>query len=228
MVWRDKKKIIFVHIPKTAGTSVESALSLHGDWRIENRSNFFGQISSNSLLARNFSSNFMQHLRLHEIHNLLGEEFFDYEIFTVVRHPWTRFLSSFRRKDPDLCSYLRSRARYEVENASLSDYFKIAKWVRHPHLNSQASFFRSAAPGKSVKNILKRVHIFKFEDLPLLADWLSRKYKKEIRFSRHQAAVSPPPILQRDELLPLCKKIYKLYRCDYRLFGYDFESPVDV
>ena len=183
-------KLIFVHIPKTAGTSVESALSLHGDWRKENRFNYFGQISSRSLLARNLSSNFMQHLRLHEIQDLLGEEFFDYEIFTVVRNPWTRFLSSFRRKDPDLCSYVRWRSRYELENASLSDYIKIAKWVRHPHLNSQASFFTANQPGQTAKRNLKRVHVFKFEDLPLLEDWLSFKYKKEIRFSRHQVAAS--------------------------------------
>ena len=60
-------KLIFIHIPKTAGTSVESALSLHGDWKIEDRFRCFGQISSSSLLARNLSSNFLQHLRLHEI-----------------------------------------------------------------------------------------------------------------------------------------------------------------
>ena len=221
-------KLIFVHIPKTAGTSVESALSLHGDWRKENQFNCFGQISSASLLARNLSSNFMQHLRLQEIHGLLGEEFFDFEIFTVVRNPWTRFLSSFRRKDPDLCSYVRWRSRTELENASLSEYIKIAKWVRHPHLNSQASFFRSNESGKIVKDILKRVHVFKFENLPLLEDWLSFKYKKEIRFSRHQVAISPPPVVQDDELLLLRKKIYKLYRCDYRLFGYDFNDPFDV
>ena len=221
-------KLIFVHIPKTAGTSIELALSLHGDWRIENRSNFFGQISSNSLLAKNLSSNFMQHLRLYEIHDLLGKEFFDYEIFTVVRNPWTRFLSSFRRKDPDLCSYVRWRARYDAENASLSDYIKMAKWVRHPHLNSQASFFRSTGPGNPIKNILKRVHVFKFENLPLLEDWLSLKYKKEIRFSRHQAAVTPLPVIQRDKLLPLYKRIYSIYRSDYRLFGYSFDAPVDV
>ena len=221
-------KLIFVHIPKTAGTSVELALTLHGDWRQENRLNCFGQISSSSLLARNFSSNFMQHLRLHEIQCVLGEEFVDYEIFTVVRNPWTRFLSSYRRKDPDLCSYVRWRCRTELENASLSEYVKIAKWVRHPHLNSQASFFKSNEPGQTVKDILKRVHVFKFEDLPLLEDWLSCKYKKVIRFSRHQVAVSTPPVVQKDELLFLRKKIYKLYRRDYQLFGYDFSSSFDA
>ena len=222
-----QSKLIFVHIPKTAGTSVESALTLHGDWRKENRFNCFGQISSRSLLSRNLSSNFMQHLRLHEIQFVLGEEFFDYEIFTVVRNPWTRFLSSYRRKDPDLCSYVRWRCRAELENVSLSEYVNIAEWVRHPHLNSQASFFRSNEPGKTVKDILKRVHVFKFEHLQLLEDWLSCRYKKEIKFSRHQVAVSPPPLVPKDELFLLRKKIHRLYRHDYRLFGYDFNNSLD-
>ena len=221
-------KLIFIHIPKTAGTSVESALSLHGDWKIEDRFRCFGQISSSSLLARNLSSNFLQHLRLHEIQGLLGDEFVDYEIFTIVRNPWTRFLSSYRRKDPDLCSYVRWRCRADLENASLSEYVKTAQWARHPHLNSQASFFRSNEAGKTVKDILKRVHVFKFEDLQSLEDWLSLKYKKQIKFSRHQEALSPPPVAPKDELLFMRKKIYKLYKCDYRLFGYDFSASLDA
>ena len=91
-------------------------------------------------------------------------------------------MSSYRRKDPDLCSYVRWRCRAELENASLSEYVKIAEWARHPHLNSQASFFRSNEVGKTVKDILKRVHVFKFEDLQLLEDWLSCRYQKEIKW----------------------------------------------
>lgn len=215
-------KLIFVHVPKTAGTSIESSLSLHGDWRIENQINFFGQITSDTILSRNFSSNFMQHLRLREIKSLLGEEFFDYEIFTVVRSPWTRFLSSFRRKDPDLCAYVSWRTRRDLEQASLAEYVKVASWIRHPHLNSQASFFRSNEPGKSIKDVLKGIHVFKFEELNLLEDWLSLKYKKEIKFPRQQVALAPQPDIQQDELSFLQKQVYQLYQCDYRLFGYDF------
>ena len=109
-------KLIFVHIPKTAGTSIELALNLHGDWRHENLHSLFGQIKSHALLRQNLTSNFLQHLKLHEIQALMGDEFADYEIFTVVRDPWTRFLSSFRRKDPDLCSYVRWRTAYELDD----------------------------------------------------------------------------------------------------------------
>lgn len=214
-------KLIFVHIPKTAGTSIEVALNIFGDWRNENLFNLFGQITSPRLLRKNFSSNFLQHLQLHEIQRLLGAEFAEYEIFTVVRDPWTRFLSSFRRKDPDLCSYVRWRSSCELEDLSLFDYFKIVRWARHPHLNSQLSFFRPASTSLTVKDVLKKVRIFRFEELSLLEQWLSVKYDKPINFMRHQCPVSAIPEMTEGELINLKRKVFNFYRQDYRLFGYE-------
>lgn len=216
-------KLIFVHIPKTAGTSIEVALNIFGDWRNENLLNLFGQIKSPRLLRKNFSSNFLQHLQLYEIKYLLGAEFADYEIFTVVRDPWTRFLSSFRRKDPDLCTYVRWRSLCELEDLSLSDYFKIARWARHPHLNSQVSFFRPASNSLSLEDVLKKVRIFRFEELSLLENWLSVKYDKPINFMRHQRPVIEIPRMTEGDLMNLKRKVFHFYRRDYRLLGYELE-----
>jgi len=213
-------KLIFVHIPKTAGTSIEFALDLHGEWRRQNLDHLFGLIQSPELLRKKFSSNFLQHLRLHEIHSLLGDQFDEYDVFTVVRDPWTRFLSSFRRKDPDLCSYVRWRSLVEINDLSLNDYFEIACWARHPHLNSQASFFRPANTSTSTEDVLKRIKVFKYEELPLLEDYLSIKYGRKISFGRHQNPVASLPPISEDNLADLKRKVYKLYRRDYKLFGY--------
>ena len=54
-----RAKLIFVHIPKTAGTSIEQALGLHGDWRYENRDTLFGRVTDPCLLSRGLSTNFL-------------------------------------------------------------------------------------------------------------------------------------------------------------------------
>ena len=100
-----QRRLVFLHIPKTAGTSIEQALGLHGPWNQENLASGFGLIQSRDLLARNLSSNFLQHLTLPELEQLFPEALDGAQVFTVVRDPWSRLLSSFRHPDPDLASY---------------------------------------------------------------------------------------------------------------------------
>lgn len=69
----------FIHIPKTAGTSLELALGLNLDSAIENQAACYGKISSPSLLALGLSSEFLQHLQLAEIERLHP---------TFVRESW--------------------------------------------------------------------------------------------------------------------------------------------
>jgi hypothetical protein len=104
-----QRRLVFLHIPKTAGTSIEQALGLHGPWDHENQASGFGLIESRDLLARHLSSNFLQHLTLPELEQLFPEALHGAELFTVVRDPWSRLLSSFRNPDPDLANYYRYR-----------------------------------------------------------------------------------------------------------------------
>ena len=97
-----RRKLVFLHIPKTAGSSIEQALGLFGPWQNENLDTGFGLIQSRDLLARNLSSNFLQHLSLTELEQLFPEVLVDAQLFTVVRDPWQRLLSSYRYPDPDL------------------------------------------------------------------------------------------------------------------------------
>lgn len=146
--------LVFIHIPKTAGTSIESSIDLDGDWRIEDQDRLFGKISSRRILRKNFSSNFLQHLNFREISLLLGGRIDGFKIFSVVRDPWARFLSSYKRKDPDLCEFVKWRSSQNIESFSLDEYSKLLRWVRHPHLNTQSSFL-SGFPGISLIHVLR-------------------------------------------------------------------------
>ena len=109
-----QRALFFLHVPKTAGTSIERALDLDGPWDQENQAKGFGLIQSRDLLARNLSSNFLQHLSLSELETLFPEAVAEAELFTVVRDPWARLLSSFRNPDPDLANYYRFRTHREL------------------------------------------------------------------------------------------------------------------
>ena len=83
-----KYKCIFVHIPKTAGTSVEFALGMHGDIKNvginpvqakKNRESFFG-----GGLQHAPAKNLMQKIKNYN----------QYFSFSFVRNPWDRFVSA--------------------------------------------------------------------------------------------------------------------------------------
>jgi hypothetical protein len=86
---------IFVHIPRTGGTSIETALGVSSDARVENTSLMFGRIASPALKSRALSTDFLQHLTASELRDLLGDEFKDYFRFAFVRNPWERMVSVY-------------------------------------------------------------------------------------------------------------------------------------
>ena len=80
MIDRDKK-IIFIHIPRTAGTSVETLLQIPF-----NLNNLHG-IHNNKAL---------QHLTATQIKNTIPKNLFDNSwIFSIIRHPYSRMVSEF-------------------------------------------------------------------------------------------------------------------------------------
>ena len=79
-----KQKIIFIHIPRTAGTSIAWALKEYSDdfqYPIDERNNL------------------TQHWTYDEYKNELkkkyNEDINDYFVFTIVRNPWDRLISHF-------------------------------------------------------------------------------------------------------------------------------------
>jgi hypothetical protein len=77
------KRILFVHIPRTGGTAIEQWLQRFGDLKLFSYS------------LPNFSRVTPQHLRMTDIHELFGNDYFDYQ-FTIVRNPFDRIASEFR------------------------------------------------------------------------------------------------------------------------------------
>ena len=85
MVWDHQKKIIFIHIPKTGGTSIE---------------NYMNILNYNNPILKHgygtFKNISFQHFTYSDYNEFLGIHIFkNYFKFSVIRNPYTRIISEY-------------------------------------------------------------------------------------------------------------------------------------
>ena len=84
----DQLKCIFIHIPKTGGSSINTVLRGHGGLSL------FGDVPKGE--RRNGQPGHYHHFRWHEVKNHVDPEVWrNYFKFAVVRNPWDRVVSWF-------------------------------------------------------------------------------------------------------------------------------------
>ena len=80
------KKFVFIHIPKTGGSSIEKCLKKYSTDKITGNEN-------NVQVICNKTNNNYKHATLQQHKNIYGDIISDYFKFTVIRNPWDRLIS---------------------------------------------------------------------------------------------------------------------------------------
>lgn len=188
-----KKKFIFIHVPKAAGSSINTILGIekygrtHLSWRIYQQANRF------------YFKNFFK--------------------FAIVRDPYTRLLSAYnylkkggnQKEDLVIAKFLNKHAP-DFE-AFVMNFLDPSKMSLHNLLKPQ-SYFLCSLDGQ-----IKVDHISKYESLENDFDYVKERLNLDyIELPRLNALSKHGDITHHKESIK--HKIYDLYKEDYKNFNY--------
>jgi hypothetical protein len=130
-----QKRFLFVHIPKTAGNSIQSILQDYSeDELVALRSE---QDGVERFGLRNPKHNIKKHSTLAEYRAALGDaQFGDLYKFTCVRNPWDRMVSYYFTPTQKAAVWDRKKFRKVISKAlSVADYLQLDRREEDPFSN---------------------------------------------------------------------------------------------
>ncbi len=137
-------RCLFVHVPKTGGTSIEAALGMRSERKAEDRDRLFGRVESPDLLGLGLGTAYLQHLTRSEIDRVHPDRpFADYFSFAVIRNPWDRMVSSYTHPDGHLHRTAREQG-VELDGLDFASYVRATASLEHAHLRPQADYVTDA------------------------------------------------------------------------------------
>ena len=198
MVICHSKKCIFIHIPKTAGTSIEQFIKNKGKNYIE------------LLGVQNDRS--MHHLMAKEIKKLYPYQFPTYYKFSIVRNPYDRLLSEYYWTPVKNLGYKAGKSKadflYKVINIIANNSY--SDNIYYDHFIPQYMFIYD-----NTKLLID--HLFKYESLELAMPII----KKKLEIDAELLHLNKTKIERIGWTTNQKEKIYKLYKNDFILFGYE-------
>tara|TARA_A200000159_G_C7315737_1_gene336612 strand:- start:597 stop:1253 length:657 start_codon:yes stop_codon:yes gene_type:complete len=134
---------IFIHIPKTAGTSIEVAMGMHGNNEDLGLVSTPLDANTNTLFGKG-----LQHLTAVQIKNYF-KNFGEYFKFTFVRNPWDRFASATLYDGPETKNknqiskndfYDLGVKRFYNSKETLEKCLTIKYGIKHSHYTPQLEY----------------------------------------------------------------------------------------
>lgn len=195
------KRILFVHIPKTGGTSIESWMSSIAPLKL------FNPIPPRALRVT------PQHLRMVDIETMFGADYFDF-VFAIVRDPYKRLESEFKMRTERLADVIVQKGRFKpwldyVLNKAKADPFfldghMIPQWE---YLSDNCTIYRFEDGIEGIiKDVAEKTGLPLPEKTPHYRD--SSDFKVEINW-------------ESNGIMAVNQK----YRADFEQLGYPMREP---
>lgn len=206
MLW-EKNKLIFIHIPKCGGTSVENSLNI-----IE-KGKYWG-----------FDKNISKKIKFpHELQHMpfdaykkLITNLKNYKVFAFVRNPFDRAISLYKDtkfKRPDIRKYLKLNNQF-----SFNDFLIKIKKSKHIHHKNQIYFLK--------KSNLNKIKILRFENFE--SEFKSFLNDCNLKTQIKKSNLSKKQIFERNLSFYKNKDNIKLvqqkFSDDLKFFEYSFDS----
>jgi len=201
-------KCIFIHIPRTGGTSIEE-----GIWpaRRGPESLWMGFIDEHH---NKYQTGGLQHLLAKQIKEEVGSNVFNsYWKFSVVRNPWDRIISQY--------FYTQRKSRIQeflgVEKIeSLEEYLELIQKKKYVHWEEQWKFLYDDSENCLVDSI------YRFESLGATIE----KIFRDLNISKEVPHINKTKHSHYSEYYtPETKELVaELYATDILTFNYEFEN----
>jgi len=198
MVVCHSRKIIFIHIPKTAGSSIEHLLRDEGRYELD----FIG--------VRNGRST--HHYMGIELKLILKDLYPKYYKFSFVRNPYDRLVSEYF-----WCRINNVGHKFNKTFDEFLDYVedvvknkKFFKPIENDHFIPQYSFL-------FFNNKLLVNNIFKYEDLETVGPLIKKRLKIKTTLQHLNKSVKNEITLTQEQK----DRVYNLYKIDFETFNYD-------
>jgi len=208
---------LFIHIPKTGGTSIETALQMRGDKIVERRDLLYGPVRSWLIRRMKPKTAYLQHLTYDEVKKIaprvIAKGYFS---FSFVRNPWARMVSVYNNIDGNLVRESRQEG-LELEGLSFNEFVVKTKDLIHPHLRPQCDFI-CGNDGELQIDFLGR-----FERLEEDFAEICARLSAQVNLPWHNQATDKSESDYRAYYCAQTKEIIESrYRRDIDLFGYRF------